>query len=187
MSENPPPSGSGRDPAWNGNGQQGHWGELSAAAAQYRVESTVGMQAGINRPIRLGSDRKSVPTMVGAKGLLRTLPLLPTRTPGRSARRVNPLRRRPHRASTTATVPAASTAPAGAGTERQCPIWRKGPIPPHRQRSPAVGEGLIAMGVVLIVFVALGIGWGAATLFGNDSDGDTVAAPASSEAKSTGK
>ncbi|MDN5587982.1 MAG: hypothetical protein L0G69_15615 [Brevibacterium sp.] len=42
------------------------------------------------------------------------------------------------------------------------------------------------MGVVLIVVVALGIGWGAATLFGNDSDGDTVAAPASSEATSTG-
>lgn len=55
--------------------------------------------------------------------------------------------------------------------------------PPAQQRSR---KGLIALLTVVIIVAALGIGWGAATLFGNKSSDDSVAAPAASEPTNSG-
>ncbi|WP_235345207.1 hypothetical protein [Brevibacterium sp. UCMA 11754] len=177
MSENPPPPGSGRDPAWNGNGQQGHGPN---PPQQPNTGWNQQSESGWNQQANTGWGQ---PEERANNGWGERPPAVPTAPP-------YPRPKRPQSESASAQAsqgqypqhPQHQQVPARNSNAQ----YAQGPdaaAPAGKSRSR---RGLIAMGVVLIVVVALGIGWGAATLFGNDSDGDTVAAPASSEAKSPG-
>lgn len=197
MSENPPPSGSGRDHAWNGNGQQGPganspqqqpntgWNQQSDAGWNQQANN------GWGQPEQQSNNGWGQPEERSNAGWGDGSAATPTPPPPPAHPYPRP--KRPQSES------ASPQAPQGQYQQyqqyphhQQAPVqnantqYGQGPYAAAPAEKPRSRKGLIAMGVVLIVFVALGIGWGAATLFGNDSDGDTVAAPASSATKSPG-
>ncbi|WP_131259992.1 hypothetical protein [Brevibacterium aurantiacum] len=190
MSVNPPPPGSGRDNEW-GDDQQGHWpnpsGQPSGNGWNQQSESGWDQQpdtgwGNSQQQPDAGWDNGSAPP-----------PPQPPAPPG------PPYPRPKHPQSESAqsqdaqrqfaqAQPAHHTQAQYAQSQNQ---YNQAPYaqPPYAAAPatrPRNRKGLIAIGVVLIVVIALGIGWGAATLFGDNSDDDTVAAPASSEAKSPG-
>lgn len=192
MSENPPPSGNGRDPAWNGNGQQGNESnppqQQPSTGWDQQPESGWNQQAntGWGQPEQQSNNGWRQPEERADNGWGNGPDAAPTPPP------VPPYPRpkRPQSESASAQAPQGQYQQQQYPQHQQPPVqngtaqYGQGPYAAPPTEKPR--KGLIAMGVVLIVVVALGIGWGAATLFGNDSNGDTVAAPASSEAKSPG-
>lgn len=198
MSENPPPPGSGRDPEWNGNGHQGHgsnppqqqpntgWNQQSDSGWNQQANTGWGQP---EQPSDNGWGQPNEHAGNGWGNGPAATPVPPPATP-------YPRPKRPQSESASAQAPQDQYQQPPQQQQYpqqpQAPVqnpnaqYGQGPYAAAQTGKPRSRKGLIALGVVLIVVVALGIGWGAATLFGNDSDGDTVAAPASSDAKTPG-
>ncbi|GAA1859860.1 hypothetical protein [Brevibacterium marinum] len=171
MSVNPPPPGSGRDNERNGDNQQSHWpnpsGHPSGNGWNQQPESGWDQQSDTG----WGQSGWGPPQSNNGWG------------GGSAAGPPPPQYPRPKRPQSDALQAQAAQ---GQGAQGQAAYaqYAQGPYAAAPATKPRSRKGLIALGAVLIIFVGLGIGWGAATLFGNSSDEDTVAAPASSEAKS---
>lgn len=180
MSENPPPPGNGRDDAWGGDDQQGHW--LNTSGQQSNTGWGQASESDWNQQSNTGWGQEGQQSNNGWGNAPAGAPV-PSPSGDSGPARQYPQPKRPHSESPQAQNPQA----------RQHPQAQSGPAPygqaPYAvapAEKPRNRKGLIALGLVLIVVLALGVGWGAATLFGGKSDDDPVAAPASSAETSPG-
>lgn len=192
MSVNPPPPWSGRDNEWGDDGQRNQRptpGQPSGNGWNQQSESGWDQQPDTG----WGHSQQPADTGWGGGSAAVPPPPLPPQPPAPPG---PPYPRPKHPQSESAQgQPAHQTQPQYAQAQNQYAQtqnqhnqnpYGQSPYAAAPATRPRKRKGLIAMGVVLIVVIALGIGWGAATLFGDSSDGDTVAAPAPSEAKSPG-
>ena len=211
MSVNPFPPGSGRDHEWNGNDGQGHWpnsaGQGSNSGQGPQSES------GWNQQPDTGWGQKNPQVDTGwnqqpSTGWEGPPPVAPApqapgpdpsgaQTPGRQyPQPKHPQSDSPQAQHSQFHNPrtqnqqaqfAQPQHPQSQNPQAQYahPQYAQGPYAGAPTSKPRSRKGFIALFAVLAVVVSLGIGWGAATLFGGKSgEENSVAAPASSDAKS---
>lgn len=180
MSVNPPPPGGGRDHEWSGNDGQGHWPNPAEQ----------GFNTGQDQQSNTGWGRKNQQPDTGWNQQSNTgwggpPPVAPaSQSPGPEPSgnqipgRQYPQPKRPQ---------SDSPQPQNPQPQNPQPQYAQGPYTAAPRAKPRSRKGIIALCAVLAVVVCLGIGWGAATLFDSkSSEENSVAAPASSEAKSPG-